>query len=94
MNNNKFSIPTSILFSPHISASGKLIYTLIYNNLDKNGNCYLDNEAFCDILGREVRTVQRELNKMEDMGLISKHHEFSFDDKSTIRVLKITTQTP
>ncbi len=79
-------IPKDIWCNPEVDGDGKLLWGEIFA-LDNKFGCVAGNEHFMDMFGwKNTRKVQREIKKLEDLGLISIERDIQANSR-TIRIV-------
>jgi SOS-response transcriptional repressor LexA len=65
-------ISSDVLFDRQLTADQKILVALISNGMTKKGYCWSTNEYFAECLNCSVRTIQRNLETLEQQGHISR----------------------
>lgn len=76
-------IPAIVRYDKDISPSAKLLFAEITALSNKEGYCWANNQYFANLYETTTRTIQRQLNQLEDKGYIRKVQE---DDKRKLYV--------
>lgn len=63
-------IPAQIRYAPDIPAGAKLLYAEISSLTDARGYCFASNRYFAELYGIGIRTVQRYLDALKNVGMI------------------------
>lgn len=70
---NYYAVITApVLYCKSLTARQKLLFAVITNMSNKKGYCFASNSHLSDITGTSTRTIQRDLNTLEDLGFLGR----------------------
>jgi hypothetical protein len=85
---NYYAVITApVLYSTEISARQKLLVAMISNLSNEKGYCWASNAYFSQIMGCDERTIQRDLNLLEEKDFIYRTVHRNEDNSVNFRAL-------
>lgn len=80
-------ITEEVLYSKELTDRQKLLFACITNLARKKGYCWASNKYFSEKLERDMRTIQRDISSLKDLGFITSVTHYNEKNEVKYRLL-------